>query len=90
MGYATFEIQEIKMPKIEIEVPNLAHVIVTGPTQCGKSLVLARIERVLREEFGAQTLSRDLEKERNLGTPDDPADWELKMAAKTTWVLSEA
>jgi len=78
------------MAKIEIEVPNVAHVIVSGPTQCGKSLVLARIERVLREEFGARTVSRDLEQERNLGTPDNPADWELKLAAKTTWVLSEA
>lgn len=78
------------MAKIEIEVPNVAHVVVTGPPQCGKSLVLARIERVLREEFGAQTVSRDLEQERNLGNPDTPADWELKMAAKTTWVLSEA
>ena len=81
---------EIEMPKIKIEVPNVAHVVVTGPTQCGKSLVLARIERVLREELGAQTVSRDLDQERNLGNPDTPADWELKMAAKTTWVLSEA
>lgn len=78
------------MPKIEIHVPDVAHVVVTGPTQCGKSLVLARIERVLREEFGAQTVSRDLEQERRIASPDSPADWELKMAAKTTWVLSEA
>lgn len=78
------------MAKIEIEVPNVAHVIVSGPTQCGKSLVLARIERVLREEFGAQTVSRDLEQERSLGNPDNPAGWEQKLAAKTTWVLSEA
>lgn len=82
--------QEYKMSKIQIEVPDVAHVIVSCPMQCGKSLVLARIERVLREEFGAQTVSRDLEQERNLGNPDTPADWELKMAAKTTWVLSEA
>jgi energy-coupling factor transporter ATP-binding protein EcfA2 len=82
--------QEYKMSKIQIEVPDVAHVIVTGPTQCGKSLVLARIERVLREEFGTVTVSRDLQQERNIGSPDTPADWELKMAAKTTWVLSEA
>ena len=75
---------------IEIEVPNVAHVVVTGPTQCGKSLVLARIERMLREELGAQTVSRDLELERNLSRPDTPANWELKLAAETTWVLSEA
>ena len=78
------------MSKIHIEVPDVAHVIVTGPTQCGKSLVLARIERVLREEFGAVTVSRDLQHERKIGNPDSPADWELNMAAKTTWVLSEA
>lgn len=78
------------MRKIAIEVPDVAHIVVTGPTQCGKSLVLARIERVLREEFGAQTVSRDLEQERRMGNPDSPADWELKMAAQTTWVLSEA
>lgn len=78
------------MAKVEIVVPDVAHVIVTGPTQCGKSLVLARIDRVLREEFGAQTVSRDLAEERSIGNPDKPADWELKMAAKTTWVLSEA
>lgn len=78
------------MAKIEIEVPNVAHVIVSGPTQCGKSLVLACIERILREEFGAQTVSRVLEQERNIGTPCKPAGWELKSVEKTTWVLSEA
>lgn len=78
------------MPKIEIEVPNIGHVVVSGPVQCGKSLVLARIERVLREEFGANTVSLDLEMERKLATPDASADWEVKMAGKTTWVLTEA
>lgn len=71
------------------DLSGVATVVVTGPTQCGKSVVLARIDRVLREEFGAQTVSKDLEQERNIGNPDNPADFELQLVSKTTWVLSE-
>src|SRR3546814_15145649 len=77
------------MPKIEIAVPDVAHVVVTGPMQCGNSLVLARLDRVLRGEFGPHTVCRDLAQERRRGCPDNTAYWALKMAAKTTRPLSE-
>jgi ABC-type polar amino acid transport system ATPase subunit len=77
------------MRKIEITVPDVAHVVVSGPTQCGKSIVLARIERMLHEEFGAHTISHDLDAERRAGDLDDPKDWEKRMVKQTTWVLTE-
>ena len=78
------------MAKIEISIPDVAQIVITGPVQCGKSVVLARIEKMLREEFRANTVSADLSAERRVGSPDNPADWESKMVGKTAWILSEA
>jgi predicted AAA+ superfamily ATPase len=77
------------MPEINIKVPNVAHIIVTGPTQCGKSIVMDRIEKALRAEFGANVVSEDLRIERNGNNYDDLADWQKKMVKNTIWLLSE-
>jgi ABC-type sugar transport system ATPase subunit len=74
--------------KLEINVPNIAHVVVTGPTQCGKSIVLERIAQVLRDEFGAGMVN--LEAQKNAPPElDKLQSWERDMVRKTTWVLSE-
>lgn len=74
--------------KLEINVPNIAHVVVTGPTQCGKSIVLERIAQVLRDEFGAGMVN--LEAQKNAPPElDKLKSWERDMVRKTTWVLSE-
>lgn len=80
------------MPDVKtvmVEVPDVAYVVVVGSVQCGKSVLLARIERLLRDEFGANTVSRTLDQERRLSNPDFPAVWETDVVGKTLWVLSE-
>jgi len=79
-----------KMPELKIKVPNVAHIVVTGPTQCGKSIVMDRIEKAIKSEFGANVVSEDLRIERNGNDYDQLADWQKKMVAETTWVMSEA
>lgn len=65
-------------------------VTVTGPTGCGKSLVLAAIDRAIRGLGTKLVLSEDLEKERRLNNPDNPPDWELEsLRTKTYVVLTE-
>ena len=78
------------MKRITIDVPDVAHVCIVGPVQCGKTTLLARIEQVLREEFGATTTSVVLEKEKRLGDPYQPKSWEIDMVRNTVWVLGES
>jgi len=77
------------MAELKINIPDVAHIVVTGPTQCGKSIVMDRIEKMLKADFGATVISRDLAKERELGNMDELADWEVKMVKDATWILYE-
>lgn len=77
------------MAELKIKVPNVAHVVITGPTQCGKSIVMDRIEKALKAEFGANVVSDDLRIERNGNNYDELDQWQKDMVKKTTWVLSE-
>ena len=78
------------MAELKIKVPNVAHIVVTGPTQCGKSIVMDRIEKALRAEFEANVVSEDLRIERNSSDYTQLDDWQKKMVAQTTWVMSES
>ena len=78
------------MAELKIKVPNVAHIVVIGPTQCGKSIVMDRIEKALRIEFGANVVSEDLRIERNGNNYNELDQWQKDMVKKTTWVLSEA
>lgn len=78
------------MTELKIKVPNVAHVVITGPTQCGKSIVMDRIDKALRAEFGANVVSEDLRIERNGSDYDELEQWQKDMVKKTTWVLSES
>jgi len=75
--------------KHEINVPALGKIIIIAPTQTGKSLILSRIERMLREGFKAQTVSKTLDAERRSNNLDNPAQWELDAVAGTIWELEE-
>lgn len=77
------------MAELKIKVPNVAHIVITGPTSCGKSIVMDRIEKALKAEFGANVVSEDLRIERNGNDYDDLAQWQTDMVKNTTWVLSE-
>jgi len=77
------------MAELKVKVPDVAHIVITGPIQCGKSIVMDRIEKALRAEFGANVVSEDLRIERNGNDYDKLADWQRDMVKKTTWVLSE-
>jgi predicted AAA+ superfamily ATPase len=68
---------------------NRIEINVSGPTQCGKSIVLAAIDRALRDMGIQFRLSEELEQERNMGHPDKPEDWEMEMLSKSYVVLSE-
>lgn len=77
------------MAELKIKVPNVAHIVITGPTSCGKSIVMDRIEKALKAEFGANVVSEDLRIERNGNDYDDLAQWQTDMVKNTTWVLIE-
>jgi len=87
---ATLTREPIEMKEIKIKVPDVAHIVISGPTQCGKSIVMDTIEKALKSEFGANVVSEDLRIERNANDYESMEDWQKKMVAKTTWVLSEA
>lgn len=76
--------------KIEIKAPDVATIGIAGPTQCGKSIVMDRLRKVLEREFGATVvLNKPLREEFNGTSHDDLADWEKRMVANTVWVLVE-
>ena len=77
------------MAELKIKVPDVAHIVITGPTSCGKSIVMDRIEKALKAEFGANVVSEDLRIERNGNDYGDLDQWQKDMVKKTTWVLSE-
>ena len=68
---------------------NRIEINVSGPTQCGKSIILAAIDRTLRDMGIQFRLSEELEQERNMGNPDKPEGWEFEMLSKSYIVLSE-
>lgn len=69
----------IQMTTLEIKIPPVAHVVVTGVPNGVKSAVMQRIQQVLAEEFGATTT---VAMPAEPATPDD--------VKKSLWVLSEA
>lgn len=79
------------MPKQKfiIDVPQVACITVTGPTQCGKSIVIDRIKKMLEQEFGATVVSKDWNVERTLANYESLEDWEVNMVGKTIWNISE-
>jgi predicted AAA+ superfamily ATPase len=77
------------MSEITIRVPNVAHIVVIGPTQCGKSIVMDRIEKALKTEFSANVISEDLRVERNGNNYEKLDDWQKQMVSQTTWVMIE-
>lgn len=75
--------------KMEIKVPSVATIGVSGPVQCGKSTVMLRLAQVLQDEFGATVVLNDeLAKEKNQ-TRADLQKWERDMVKRTVWVLAE-
>lgn len=76
---------------MQLEIPSLdtAQIIVVGPTRCGKSAVMAAIERALLDTFRTQVASLDLVIERGLSQPDKPSPEDVDSIRKTVWVLRE-
>jgi hypothetical protein len=70
----------LQMAKIEISIPAVAHVIVTGVSGAAQVAVMQRIQEVLREEFGA-TVTAALP-DKAAGSADD--------VKKAFWVVSSA
>ncbi|WP_412535948.1 hypothetical protein [Marinobacter sp. MIT932201] len=79
------------MPKqnFTIDVPQIACITVTGPIQCGKSIVIDRIKKMLEQEFGATVVSKDWKEETTLSNYESLEDWQRKMVAGTIWNVSE-
>lgn len=73
-----------------MKTPDVAHIVISGPTQCGKSIVMDTIEKALKAKFGANVVSEDMRIERNASDYESLQDWQKRMVAKTTWVMSEA
>lgn len=75
--------------QIVINVPEVASITVTGPTQCGKSIVIDRIKKMLEAEFGATVVSKDWQQEGNASTYENLDQWQVKMVGDTIWHISE-
>ena len=67
------------MHRIEVKV--------TGETGVGKTVILAAIDRALKDLGVKMILSQELEQERNMGNPDKPAQWELESLIKGSYVV---
>lgn len=78
------------MAELKINITNVVNIVVTGPVQAGKSIVMDRIEKMLKSEFGANVVSKDLDIERNGNDYDALEKWQKQMIKDTTWVLSES
>ena len=74
---------------VVISVPEVASITVTGPVQCGKSIVIDRIKKMLEAEFDATVVSKDWEREGRGVHYEYLDSWELKMVSRTIWHLSE-
>lgn len=75
--------------KIELKVPSIATIGVSGPVQCGKSIVLSRLANLLQEEFGATVVMNE-ELKHDYRPPDSEiAGWERDLVKRTVWVLAE-
>lgn len=72
-----------------INIPKVGHIIITGPTQIGKTIVMDRIEKALKKEFGAIVYSDDLDLERKGNDYDTLQAFEKRMVKETTWILKE-
>lgn len=68
------------MAKLEISIPAVAHVIVTGVSNPAQKAVMQRIQDMLREEFGATV---------TVALPDGPAGT-ADDVKKALWVVSSA
>ena len=77
------------MPKINVDIPNVASIVITGPCGCGKSVIMDRIEKMIKQEFGALVVSKDLEIERNGNDLTNLESWEKERIGKTIWTISE-
>jgi hypothetical protein len=62
-------------------------VTVTGETTTGKTIILAAIDKAMKELGVRMILSPELESERNMGTPDSPPDWELESLKTNSYVV---
>lgn len=69
------------MNKIEIQV--------IGKTGSGKSVILAAIDKCLKDLEIPEIISEDLEKERKLCNPDKPAAWQAKSLKNTSVHMRE-
>lgn len=71
----------LQMKKLEVSIPAVAHVIVTGVSEGAQAAVMRRFQEVLQQEFGA-AVSMALPAEQPAGNPAD--------VGKALWLVSSA
>ena len=65
-------------------------ITVEGPVGSGKSIILAKIEQMLKKEFiNCNIDSSILDDERRLSDPDTPEPWEVDNINKANIILME-
>lgn len=77
------------MNRKEIKLPDVCQIIISGPTQCGKSIASAAIRDALKERFGAEVVIIDKDAQ-GIEQNAEAEGWERRMAGSTVWVVSEA
>lgn len=71
----------LQMKKLEVSIPPVAHVIVTGVSEAVQAAVMRRIQEVLQQDFGA-AVSVALPADAPAGVPED--------VRKALWMVSSA
>lgn len=69
-------------------------ITIEGPTQTGKTIVLDRIEKMLKKEFGAEVhcielSTTDLYHERRMNDFDNLSEHEINLVSNTQFILVE-
>lgn len=76
------------MNRKQIKTPDVCQIIISGPTQCGKSIASAAIRDVMRERFGAEVVIIDKDAQ-SIPEGEEHDGWERRMVGDTVWVISE-
>ena len=66
---------------------NRIEITVTGGTQSGKSVILAAIDKAIKDLGVKMILSHELESERSMGNPDAPNEDELQRLKSNTYIV---
>jgi len=74
---------------VKVKIPELVTITISGPTSTGKSIIMERINKLLRNEFNAEVVSPNLDQELSMNDYSKLDTWQINMVKDTIWFLQE-